>query len=50
MWSKGEAYVDPGVDAYEKNYRKRMLNQLQRKAQSLGFDLVPNSDVAECVS
>lgn len=50
VWSKGEAYVDPGVDAYEKKYRERMLSQLKRKAQSLGFDLVPKPDVAECVS
>ena len=50
VWSKGEAYVDPGVDAYEKKYHERMLNQLHRKAQSLGFDLVPKPDVAECVS
>ena len=38
--------IDPGIDAYEQKYRERMLNQLQRKAQSLGFDLVPS----ECVS
>lgn len=50
VWSKGDAYVDPGVDAYEQKYQERMLNHLQRKAQSLGFDLVPNPDVAECVS
>ena len=50
VWSKGDAYVDPGVDAYEQKYQERMLNHLQRKAQSLGFDLVPKPDVAECVS
>lgn len=50
VWSTGDAYVDPGVDAYEQKYRERMLNQLQRKAQSLGFDLVPNPGITECVS
>ena len=50
VWSKGDAYVDTGVDIYEQKYRDRMLNQLQRKAQSLGFELVPKSDIAECVS
>ncbi len=51
VWSKGDAYVDPGVDAYEQKYRERMLSQLQRKAQALGFDLVPKpNDTAECVS
>lgn len=50
VWSKGEAYVDPGVDTYEQKYRARMLNQLQRKAQSLGFDLVPKPENAGCVS
>lgn len=50
VWSKGDAYVDPGVDAYEQKYQARMLNHLQHKAQSLGFDLIPKPDVAECVS
>lgn len=50
VWSTGDAYVDPGVGAYEQKYREQVLNQLQRKARSLGFDLVPNPDVAECVS
>lgn len=50
VWSKGDAYVDPGVETYEQKYRERMLNQLQQKAQSLGFDLVPKAGVAGCVS
>jgi transposase len=50
IWAKGDAYIDPGVETYEQKYRERMLDQLQRKAQSLGFDLVPKPDVAECVS
>ncbi len=50
VWSKGDAYADPGVETYEQKYRERMLNQLQRKAQSLGFDLVPKPDIAGCVS
>lgn len=50
VWSTGDAYVDPGVDTYEQKYRERVLKQLQRKAQNLGFDLVPQLPSVECVS
>lgn len=50
LWKQGEQYVDPGIDAYEKNYRERALKQLQRKAQSLGCKIVPQNESAECVS
>lgn len=36
----GAAYVDPGVDYYEERYRRRTLDNLRRRAQSLGFQLV----------
>jgi hypothetical protein len=36
----GTAYVDPGVDYYEERYRRRTLDNLRRRAQSLGFQLV----------
>ena len=42
--------VDSGVDAYEQKYQERILKQLQQKAQALGFELVPQSAAAECVS
>lgn len=36
----GASYVDPGVDYYEERYRKRTLDNLRRRAASLGFQLV----------
>jgi transposase len=36
----GTAYVDPGVDYYEERYRRRTLDNLRRRAESLGFKLV----------
>lgn len=36
----GAAYVDPGVDYYEERYRRRTLDNLRRRAESLGFQLV----------
>lgn len=50
LWKTGDAYIDPGVDAYEQKYRQRTLSYLEQKAQALGFDLVPHSSKSECVS
>lgn len=36
----GMAYVDPGEDHYEQNYRTRALHQLHRRARQMGFALV----------
>jgi len=41
LWSKGGHYVDPGVDTYEMQYKERVLNNLQRKAKTLGYQLIP---------
>lgn len=38
-----EPYVDPGEQAYEQQYRERVIRNLQRKAASLGFDLQPHT-------
>jgi transposase len=38
-------YRDPGVDYYEVRYRATLLNSLNRKANSLGFALVPIEEV-----
>ena len=35
----GMSYVDPGATYYEDRYRQRVLNNLQRRARSLGFIL-----------
>ncbi len=43
LWLDGGIYIDPGVDAYEQQYRQRVINNLQRKAKNLGFELVPQA-------
>lgn len=40
MLKNGKGYVDPGQDYYETQYRDRVTKSLQKKAASLGFDLV----------
>ncbi|MEL6816724.1 MAG: transposase, partial [Cyanobacteria bacterium J06598_3] len=53
LWTDGGPYIDPGVDAYEQQYRDRLVKNLKRKAKSLGFELLPHSssnEVTECVS
>jgi transposase len=40
MLTKGTAYVDAGQEYYEERYRSRVLHNLKRKAQELGFELV----------
>jgi len=32
-------YVDPGAAYYEERYRQRVLNNLTRRAESLGYTL-----------
>jgi transposase len=49
LWTTGEAYSDPGIEAYEQQYQQRTLAYLQKKAQALGFDMVPHPST-ECVS
>jgi transposase len=39
----GMAYVDPGIEAYETRYRHRVVQQLKRRAKSLGFTLVEHA-------
>ncbi len=43
LWTTREAYTDPGSDYYEQQYRERMVNNLKKKAISLGFELVAQS-------
>lgn len=40
MLSKGQPYVEKGMDAYEAKSKERQLRALLRKARSLGMDLV----------
>lgn len=37
----GMAYVDPGARYYEERYRQRTVDNLRRRADALGFTLVP---------
>ncbi len=50
LWTSGDVYTDPGIDAYEQQYRDRMLNNLKKKAQVFGLELVPISGSTQCVS
>ena len=40
LWTTRQAYSDPGADYYQQQYRQRMVNNLKKKAFSLGFELV----------
>ena len=44
LWRGGGEYQDPGIDVYERQYQQRVLNNLQKKADQLGFNLVPQPD------
>ncbi len=50
LWTRGEAYIDPGVDYYEQKYQERLVQNLTKKAHSLGFELVPKSTLTADVS
>ena len=42
LWTSGADYQDPGMDYYEQRYQERVINNLQKKALVLGFELVPH--------
>jgi transposase len=44
MLRHGTAYVDAGQQAYEKQYRDRVLTNLQRKARAFGYQLIQVED------
>jgi transposase len=46
----GESYVRQGMEAYEKKFRDRKLYALRKTALTMGFNLVPNQQVASPVS
>lgn len=41
LLTKGEEYVDQGQDHYEERYRQRVVKSLTKRAEQLGFQLVP---------
>lgn len=45
----GMTYCDPGAAAYDEHHRDRVLANLKRRAQSLGYQIKPIA-VEECVS
>ena len=46
----GMAYVDPGVTYYEERYRQRVLNNVMRRAELLGYSLQKKSTQPQAVS
>jgi hypothetical protein len=40
VWTTGQPYHDSGADYYQQQYQERMVNNLKKKAQSLGYELV----------
>lgn len=43
MLKHGTKYVDQGQHYYEEQYRERVINNLRKKATSLGFELITHS-------
>jgi len=50
LWTSGGTYVDPGMNAHEHQHQERVVKNLKKKAQALGFDLVAKPTAPECVS
>jgi hypothetical protein len=42
----GKAYVEPGADYYERQYRERVLRALSRKAAALGYRLAQKQETS----
>ncbi len=45
LWTSKQSYQDRGADYYEQQYRQRVIKNLSKKAQSLGFQLVEANSV-----
>ncbi|WP_347277828.1 hypothetical protein [Leptolyngbya sp. FACHB-711] len=50
LWSTDGIYTDPGENYYEQKYRERLVKHLKKTAQSLGFEVVPQSSIVQSVS
>ena len=46
MLKHGCEYVDAGQEYYEERYRSRVIQNLKRKAQDMGFELVALTDAS----
>lgn len=45
--TQGQASIDAGQDDYEQRYQQRVLANLKRGAQQLGFELQPRLQVLD---
>jgi transposase len=43
MMKYGRAYIEPGAEQYETQYRNRVILNLKRRAKRLGYELVANT-------
>ncbi len=50
MLKNGTDYVEQGVQAYEKAYQSRVIKTLEKRARSLGFELIEKTDSGVCKS
>ncbi len=50
LWTNGDTFIDPGIDAYEQRYREQVVNHLKKKALAFGLELTPIFDSTQCVS
>ena len=41
MLKNGTSYQEPGADEYEQRYRKRLIKNMEKRAKTLGLQLVP---------
>ena len=39
--TKGMQYVEQGIEQYERNYRERVIKNLNKRALEFGFALTP---------
>jgi hypothetical protein len=49
MLKHGTAFVDAGQEKYEERYRSRIIQNLKRKAQELGYQLVATQEAPRIV-
>ncbi len=50
LWTTRGEYTDPCESYYEQHYQQRVVKHLKKKAQALGFDLIPQNPPVEDVS
>ncbi|MDD5410651.1 MAG: hypothetical protein PHF31_04435 [Methylobacter sp.] len=44
MLTKGEEYMDQGQEYYEEKYRQRVIKNLTKRAEQIGFQLIPMAE------